>query len=136
MKSIINGNRKGTCYLCKRMVKTEEHHIFGGPNRKLSERYGLKVYLCPFCHRDNREGAHANLEKMGRLHRIGQLAFEKKHTRAEFMKIFGKNYLEDMENAADEEPEVRLNTRPSGILKGQQEPLPGFLWMEADEREK
>lgn len=48
MKSIVEGNRKGTCWLCGLEGPTEEHHIFGGTrNRKLSGRYGLTVYLCP-----------------------------------------------------------------------------------------
>lgn len=98
MKSIIRGNRKGVCYLCLRMAETEEHHIFGGPNRKLSEKYGLKVYLCHYCHRDSREGVHADREKMEHLHRIGQSAFERDHTREEFREIFGRNYLDPPED--------------------------------------
>lgn len=35
----ILGSRKGRCYLCGRYGHTEEHHIFGGPNRTLSEKY-------------------------------------------------------------------------------------------------
>jgi hypothetical protein len=51
MKSIIQLN-KNYCYICREQTGyiverrgLEEHHIFGGPNRKLSEKYGLKVYL-------------------------------------------------------------------------------------------
>lgn len=51
----ILGSRKGRCYLCGRYTQTEEHHIFGGPNRTLSEQYGLKVDLCLEC---NQFGAH------------------------------------------------------------------------------
>nr|DAZ76140.1 MAG TPA: hypothetical protein [Caudoviricetes sp.] len=29
------------------MIALERHHIFGGPNRTLSERYGLVVPLVP-----------------------------------------------------------------------------------------
>lgn len=94
MKSIIRNNKKGQCYICSRITPTEEHHIFSGPNRRLSEKYGLKVYLCPCCHRDNKTGVHADRERADHLHRIGQSAFERNHTRAEFMQIFGKNYLE------------------------------------------
>ena len=49
MDSIMQ--EEGICYLCGSsgiddMCGLEQHHVFGGPNRKLSERYGLKVYLC------------------------------------------------------------------------------------------
>ena len=47
MKSIIQNKNEGACYICSRFygdyrTKThlEEHHIFGGPNRKKSEEYG------------------------------------------------------------------------------------------------
>ena len=39
----ILGSQKGWCYLCGRCTNTQVHHIFGGPNRTLSEEYGLKV---------------------------------------------------------------------------------------------
>ena len=58
-----------------------------------AELMELTVELCPFCHRDNQEGVHGNREKMDALHRIGQAAFERDHTREEFRRIFGKNYL-------------------------------------------
>ena len=37
------------CFLCGRNDTgdpLERHHIFGGANRKKSEKYGLVVYLC------------------------------------------------------------------------------------------
>lgn len=91
MKSIIQKEKR--CFFCGSVRNLEKHHIFGGANRKWSEKYGLTVELCPFCHRDNREGVHGSREKMDALHRIGQAAFEKTHTREEFRGIFGKNYL-------------------------------------------
>lgn len=103
MKSIIRNNKKGEYYICGRIcIPTEQHHIFGGANRKWSEKYGLKVFLCPYCHRDNRNGVHSDAEKMDNLHRIGQSAFERNHTRMEFMEIFGKNYLEEDERPQEE----------------------------------
>ena len=105
-ESIIRDNRKGVCYICRKVTKTEEHHIFGAANRGLSEEYGLKVFLCPYCHRDNKEGVHGNTEKMEHMHRIGQSAFERNHTREEFRKLFGKNYLDDPEEEQQEEPGI------------------------------
>lgn len=97
MKSIMQ-DRDGICYECKRYATKgymHEHHVFGGSNRKLSEIYGLKVYLCYECHEDNIKGVHGQNKKlMDRLHMEGQRAFENQWgSREAFVKIFGKNYL-------------------------------------------
>ena len=47
-KSIMQENNN-ICYLCKAngtMDYLHWHHVFGGANRKWSEKYGLKVRLC------------------------------------------------------------------------------------------
>ena len=128
MKSIMEGNRKGTCWLCGREGPTEEHHIFGGnPGGKLSGRHGLTVHLCPCCHRDSREGVHADSRKMLLLHRSGQRAFERTRSRKEFMAMFGKNYLEDGpgENGQTETAHgagAQAAGREKGNTQGQQAP--------------
>lgn len=90
-KSILQKDKE--CFLCPCLRNLEQHHIFGGANRKWSEKYGLKVWLCPRCHRDQKQGVHGNKEIMAIMHRTGQQAFEKTHSREDFMKIFGRNYL-------------------------------------------
>lgn len=97
-KSIMEDPEVKTCYACGCYATQgfmHVHHIFGGPNRKLSERYGLKVHLCYVCHEDGERGVHGrNVELMDRLHREGQEAFERVHgDREVFTKIFGKNYI-------------------------------------------
>lgn len=90
----ILGSRKGRCYLCGRHCQTEEHHIFGGSNRTLSEQYGLKVYLCLDCHQFGKHAVHKDSTVMEELHRQGQEAFEDQvGSRTEFMAIFGRNWL-------------------------------------------
>ena len=87
---------KTVCWECEcTPQQLEEHHVFNGPNRRNSEKYGLKVYLCYVCHRDNKLGVHGcNTELRERLQQAGQQAFENKiGSREDFMKIFGKNYL-------------------------------------------
>ena len=94
---------KGKCYRCGRIGPTERHHIFGGPNRRWSEKYGLTVHLCHFCHNEPPIGVHYNKDTARWLHETGQRAFEvrywKEHectweeAREKFMEIFGKNYL-------------------------------------------
>lgn len=81
------------CWVSGATTNLHEHHIFGGARRKLSEKYGLKVYL----RFDLHERAHREREFADELHRAGQRAFEKTHSREEFMRIFGKNYLFESE---------------------------------------
>lgn len=95
-KSIIDRDMKGQCFICSKTGCTECHHIYGSANRKHSEQYGLTVYLCPECHRISDVSAHKNKEVRYTLQRIGQRAFETKcGSREQFVKMFGKNYLEE-----------------------------------------
>lgn len=102
MKSILQ-QKDGTCYLCGKLLAdpvvhgyTEEHHVFGGTaNRKLSERYGLKVYLCLRHHREGPQAVHNNRANAQLLKADAQRKFEETHTRNEFLEIFGRNWLEE-----------------------------------------
>ena len=89
--------------MCFEHTPTERHHIFGGTaNRRLSEKDGLWVYLCPKCHNQPPHGVHFDPTRMERLHKIGQRAYEANliakgtpaaEARAAFMARYGKNYL-------------------------------------------
>ena len=75
----------------------EEHHIFfGTANRKLSEKDGLKVWLCQYHHRGTK-GVHGKdgHELDERLKSIAQMFYMQKYnkTEDEFIKRYGKNYL-------------------------------------------
>ena len=90
MKSIIQ--EKKECYICKSQQWLECHHIFAGTaNKKQSEKYGLKVYLCNSCHRQAQLVYDSGLE----LKQVAQQIAMKHYgwTVGEFRKIFGKNYL-------------------------------------------
>lgn len=91
MESIISQERE--CYICGGRVWLEEHHIFGGANRKLSEKYGLKVYLCHYCHNEPPLGVHHNRENADRLREMGQKAFNSTYPNKDFVKIFGRNFI-------------------------------------------
>lgn len=93
MKSIIQQNKE-KCFLCGGRASEEHHCIYGTANRKLSEKYGLKVYLCPLCHRIGENAVHKNYFTDIKVKQIAQKKFEENHTREEFIKIFGKNYLD------------------------------------------
>ena len=87
----------GKCFLCGEWGQLEEHHIFGGSNRKKSEKYGLKVGLCGVkCHREGKRSAHRCAETAQMLHEYGQKRFmnEQGASLSEFRAMFGKNYLE------------------------------------------
>ena len=92
MKSIIQTEKK--CYFTERTDNLEDHHIFFGQGRrKLSERYGLKVWLTHDAHNEPPDGVHFNKAKRRELERIGQEAFERQYPELDFIKIFGRNYL-------------------------------------------
>lgn len=106
-KSIMQNNDIGQCYLCRLLhndysIKSvrEEHHVMGGTaNRRLSEKYGLKVYLDPDHHRNGPEAVHKNAEVAELLHKEAQKAFERTYPDLDFQRIFGKNYLTENERA-------------------------------------
>lgn len=62
----------GECFLCHRYAPLEEHHIFGGSNRKNSDKYRLTVGLCHFCHNEPPGGVHHNKRMMQVLQEYGQ----------------------------------------------------------------
>lgn len=103
MKSILHNKKDHTCFLCMLLNNDdhwqqylEEHHvIFGTANRRLSERYGLKVYLCPDHHRTGAMAVHRNAEVAEILIKAAQIAFMKKYSFDQFISIFGRNYLSE-----------------------------------------
>ena len=75
------------------MTGLECHHVMSGTaNRKLSDEYGLTVWLCQ-AHHTGPDGVHMNHERGKSLKRLAQVAFEARHSHAEWMEIFKKNYL-------------------------------------------
>lgn len=80
--SILHDKNSRTCYLCVVLHDNwnehrilDEHHIFGGPNRKNSEEYGLKVYLCHDHHIYGPEAVHNNARIRHELQRTAQRLF-------------------------------------------------------------
>lgn len=92
MKSILQKEKE--CYYCKTTLNLEEHHcLYGTANRRIAERFGLKVWLCSEHHR-GRNGVHGGNKYLNiKLKQLAQSKFEESHTREDFIKIFGKNYL-------------------------------------------
>ena len=94
-KSIIKGNQKGVCFICKRTGPTENHHIFGGGSRTKATRDGLTVDLCHNCHNEPPNGVHFNKDRNTRLKQIGQRTWMRVYgkTTEDFIKEYGRNYL-------------------------------------------
>lgn len=74
----------------------EKHHIFGGANRKKSEKYGLVVDLCGNrCHRNGMESAHKSPVTRQMLREFGQKEWMKQTGGSveDFIIEFGRNYI-------------------------------------------
>ena len=88
-----------TCWLCGAngcFDPLDRHHIFGGANRKKSDRMGLVVHLCHNrCHLFGKHAVHQNKDTMLKLHQYGQrkAMSENGWDTAKFISEFGKNYL-------------------------------------------
>ena len=93
MKSIIQENKE--CYVCKNTIGLHSHHIlYGTANRRMSELYGLKVWLCPKHHNMSDEGVHFNRELDLQLKKLAQEYYEANYAdRVDFRETFGRNYL-------------------------------------------
>lgn len=91
MKSILQTNKE--CWICG-STTVHEHHVFeGSANRKKSEQYGLKIYLCPRHHNLSNDGVHENLVLALSIKKFAQRKFEDKWGHEKFMEVFHKNYL-------------------------------------------
>ena len=94
MKSILQKQKR--CFICGTTHNLHEHHVFEGTaNRKKSEKYGLKIWLCGKHHNLSNEGVHFNKALDLTIKRIAQRVFEDEHSRFEWMQIFGRNYIDE-----------------------------------------
>lgn len=92
MKSVLQKDDK--CFYCRMAAGTEWHHLFPGrPNRAHSEADGLKVLLCWPCHWKVHNDTQVSGQMMTELKQEGQRAYEETHSREDFVKRYGRNYL-------------------------------------------
>ena len=73
------------CENCGKNAHLDPHEVYGGRNRKRSILNGFIKLLCREC--------HSNEEILNQLKIDTQKEYEKTHTREEFIKIIGKNYI-------------------------------------------
>ena len=83
------------CFFCHSNIWLEWHHVFGAALKKISEKYGLMVRLCHYCHNEPPFGVHQNKEVRRKLQAFAQQKAMEHHnlTKEEFIKLIGKNYL-------------------------------------------
>lgn len=101
MGILYDSVKRRSCWLCGRNGQQDpldRHHIFGGSNRRKSEKYGLVVGLCHgSCHLFGPKAVHQNAETMQHLHEYGQRKAmeEQGWTTDDFRREFGKSYIEE-----------------------------------------
>lgn len=93
MKSVFQKRKE--CFICKSPKNIHCHHIFEGTaNRRKSEQYGFKIYLCGPHHNLSNEGIHFNKELEIKIKRMAQEYFEEHiGSRDYFIQEFGKSIL-------------------------------------------
>ena len=77
------------CYICSGPPDDIHECIPGNGKRDLCKSLGLCVSLC----RKHHDEAHRNKEMAAMLKAHAQLAFERTHSREEWMELFRRNYL-------------------------------------------
>ena len=91
MNSILQDEKK--CYVTGDTRNLHKHHIYGGPNRPISEKNGFFIWLKPELHNMSSHGIHFNKDWDLEMKRKCQSKYEETHTREEFMALIGRNYL-------------------------------------------
>ena len=93
MESVIQTEKQ--CYACGTTLNLHDHHIiYGTSNRKKSEKYGLKVWLCAYHHNMSNEGVHFNKSLDLALKTKAQTYYEKHYgSREDFIREFGRSWL-------------------------------------------
>lgn len=94
MKSIM-ATEPGKCYKCGKNGPTELHHVFPGSNRRRSDKDGLTVYLCPYCHWKchNTTNGISAAEYRHSICVDAQKEYEKHHSREQFRERYGRDLL-------------------------------------------
>lgn len=89
--SILNNLDK--CYFCGKPRQAIHEVFFGTANRKISIDNGFCVGLCNAHHNGSNYSVHHNRDMDLKLKRLYQTEYEKTHSRDDFIKLIGRNYL-------------------------------------------
>lgn len=93
MESIIQSEKE--CYISQSTTRLHKHHVYGGSNRKWSEKFGLWIWLRSDWHVLTPYAIHNNTELMKRIQREVQLIAMEHYdwTEDDFRVIFGRSFL-------------------------------------------
>lgn len=93
MKSILQNEK--VCYFTGSTQCLDRHHIFFGGNREISEKNGFWVWLRHDMHiaASPNSTPHNNREVDLLLKKACQEKYEETHSREEFIRLIGRNYL-------------------------------------------
>ena len=92
------------CWLCMTLRRDysehaagtlHKHHVYMGPLRSMSEAEGFYVWLCRQHHTDGPQAVHRNAQICRSLPAQMQEAYERTHTREEFLHLTGRSYRTD-----------------------------------------
>lgn len=138
MKSILQKNKR-VCLLC-RILHGDDHEqfthchhvVYGNANRKLSEKYGLKIYLCPLHHEFSGEAVHRNREINEMVIKASEIVFITRHGFEKWMEVFGKNYLEEEEkllraDSVTEAVNALIKPKEAAVFEITDDPIPDGL---------
>ena len=91
-ESLIQSERQ--CYICRTEIGLHLHHIYGGPNRSISDNDGCYVYLCQK-HHTGPAGVHFNPKIDQTLKERCEMAWLQYYSKNidDFIARYGKNYL-------------------------------------------
>lgn len=101
-------NRCAICGKTKAETPIEIHEVFNGPSREKSIKHGCCVGLCVDHHRTGKDAVHKNYQTKLKLQKAYEARFIELHGFDEFMAIFHKNYLDDIEIQRAEEKRGKL----------------------------
>jgi len=95
-KSILQPNGVKECFFTGRTDNLELHHIFfGTANRKVSDREGFFVFLSNEYHTGSSHSVHQSRAMDLMLKQDCQMKYEEKNSRESFVRLIGRNYLDD-----------------------------------------
>lgn len=77
------------CLLCGTPTNQDAHHCLSGSDRRHADEDGLLIPVCRNCH----SFIHNNPQALVMSKIIGQLAYEREHTREEFRSRYRHSYL-------------------------------------------
>lgn len=78
------------CFVKNCRNKSDDiHEVYAGAKRKISIKNGFCIPLCRLCHSEIQN----NESKMIIYKKMCQKKYEENHTREEFIKLVGRNYL-------------------------------------------